>query len=50
MQIFMFNDISIWQYELLVIYEENKVQEHFVCKSETEADDLFDELIFKVYK
>lgn len=45
----MFNDISIWQYELLVIYEEKNIQKHFVCKNKNEADDLFDELVFKVY-
>ncbi|MFZ2589016.1 hypothetical protein [Paucilactobacillus nenjiangensis] len=49
MQIFMHGSVSIWQYGLLVIFEKNKEQEHFVCKTEFEADDLFDEFVFKVY-
>lgn len=49
MQIFMYGSIAIWQFGVLVILEQKSDQEHFICKSEDEADDLYDQIIFKIY-
>lgn len=49
MQIFMYGSIAIWQYGHLLIFEKSGNQKHIVCKTEDEADDLYDQIIFKIY-
>ena len=49
MQIFMYSDIAIWQFGVLIIYEESGTQEHSICKSRTDADNLFTHLMAKAY-
>lgn len=48
MQVFMCGQDVIWQFGVLVILEQKSDQEHFICKSETDAINLYDHLMARL--
>lgn len=48
MQVFMCGQDVIWQFGVLVILEQKSDQEHFICKSEADAINLYDHLMARL--
>lgn len=48
MQIFMCGQDVIWQFGVLVSLEQKSDQEHFICKSEADAINLYDHLMARL--